>query len=411
MSYILDAIADQDTRRSTAQIFRSLIPPQYLLDDMTMDIHLRCVFVESAATTRSADGAYNMCRMARDVLFASGYLSAVIVCCDRGAGVLVYDDTETTEMLSRRAPRLLHQFGLQMHESSEFPFLADPADREAALLLRLLPPYISISEECYRCRVLLLTGLDTHQVDAAEIAYAAQHRLDLIYESHGVEAVIIHRCQGVALVVLGSSEDMEIILQEPPETWVLAFGQKVAWVSIFGCPVIWPRSVHYDSASDAFEAEFIRRRECMGSKAFEPVRDWIIKDLVNLRDDQTTRIARCFVELCALPDADVVLRGNFQDRSLLLSGIAITWLDLCSRLSTFGMLDDLVQDDKKRMALVVFRSWHGAARLRREPPETWARLGFLDCRLAPGAEHASFFAERVRDLLLQEQDSSPDPLT
>lgn len=53
------------------------------------------------------------------------------------------------------------------------------------------------------------------------------------------------------------------------------------------------------------------------------------------------------------------------------------------------------------MALAVFRSWHGAARLLREPLDTWARLGFLECRRVPDAEVAWAFADEVVDLLLQ----------
>lgn len=191
--YILDALDDADARRPTAEIFRSLVPPQYLLDDKTMEFHLRCVFVRGVAGTRPAGGAHGLCRVGWDALLAHGYLTAVIACCDGGAGVLVFDDSETTEMLSRWAPRLLHQTGLQMHESSVFPLPADPTDREAPILRRLLPPYISESEGHYRCQVLLLRGLDTQNIDAAQVAYAVQHRLDLIYESHEVEAVIVHR--------------------------------------------------------------------------------------------------------------------------------------------------------------------------------------------------------------------------
>ncbi|CAL5084195.1 unnamed protein product [Urochloa decumbens] len=404
--YILDASANQDSRRLTAQIFRSLIPSQYLLDDEATELHMRCVFVRAVAGspgTYPAGGAYGLCCVARDTLLARGYLSAVITCCDRGAGVLVYDDSETTELLSRRAPRLLYQFGLQMYESSVFPFLARPGDRDAPLMMRQLPPYIS--EDHYRCRVLLMTGLGTQHRDAAEVAYAVQHRLDLIYEGHEVEAVIIHRSEGVAVVVLGSSEDMEVMLQEPPTTWVLAFGQEVGLVNLFGCPRPSQASVTDTSPHQ------LSPRGCYSADLLDYARELFTSELKRCSDNDIRQIVSCLIGLCALAQPDAVWRRDFSDRALLLSGIDLdtSCSDLLSALSSYGVLEDnMVFCSERRMALAVFSSWIGASRLLLEPLESWARMGFDDCQRAPGAEDAGIIANEVHLTLSIIQGLGPD---
>ncbi|CAN6226200.1 unnamed protein product [Urochloa humidicola] len=402
--YILDATIDQDLRRPTAEIFGSLIPLQYLLDDEAMEFHMRCVFVRAAVGTSPAGGAYGLCRMARDTLLARGYLSAVITCCDRGVGVLVYDDSETTELLSRRAPRLLYRFGLQMYESSVFPFLAHPGDRDAPLMMRQLPPYIL--EDHYRCRVLLMTGLGTQHRDAAEIAYAVQYRLDLIYEGHEVQAVIIHRCEGVAVVVLGSSEDMEIMLQEPPSTWVLAFGQEVGLVNLFGCLSPSQASVTVTDTSP----HQLSPRGWYTAEVLQYATELFTHELKRCGDHDIRQIVSCLIRLCALVRPDAVWRQDFSDRALLLSGIGLdtSRSELSSALSSYGVLDDMVFCSERRMTLAVFNSWIGASRLLREPSECWARMGFNGCRRAPGAEEAGVLANEVHLTLSVIQGLGPD---
>ncbi|CAL5061480.1 unnamed protein product [Urochloa decumbens] len=370
--YILDASANQDSRRLTAQIFRSLIPSQYLLDDEATELHMRCVFVRAVAGTYPAGGAYGLCCVARDTLLARGYLSAVITCCDRGAGVLVYDDSETTELLCRRAPRLLYQFGLQMYESSVFPFLARPGDRDAPLMMRQLPPYIS--EDHYRCRVLLMTGLGTQHRDAASSR-------------------------------AWSSEDMEVMLQESPTTWVLAFGQEVGLVNLFGCPRPSQASVTDTSPHQ------LSPRGCYSADMLDYARELFTRELKRCSDNDIRQIASCLIGLCALAQPDAVWRRDFSDRALLLSGIDLdtSCSDLLSALSSYGVLEDnLVFCSQRRMALAVFSSWIGASRLLREPLESWARMGFDDCQRAPGAEEAGVIANEVHLTLSVIQGLGPD---
>jgi len=114
-----DALKALWSRTTTLEIFQSLVPPQYMLEDEDMELHLRCVFLGGVAAR--SGGAYGLCRAARDVLLARGTACAAIAWTAGEVGLLVFDDAETTELLYRRSPRLLCHLGLQMHESSLFP--------------------------------------------------------------------------------------------------------------------------------------------------------------------------------------------------------------------------------------------------------------------------------------------------
>jgi len=391
-SYILDGVADEFARRCTARVFRSLLPPQYILADEDGEFHLRCVLIGAGRSTIS-EGAYGLCDLAWKVLFTRGYVVAAIVHRDRQAGVLVYDDTESTELVARRAPLLLNKRGLQLFDSSLFPLLADAADRDASLVRRLLPQCVMGDDESYRRRVLLFTGLDTQKLDAADLAHFLQFETDLV---HTVEAVIIHRSEGLIVVVLGSSEDTICLLQTPEETWIRFFGQKPGFASVFG----------FESASSDIspeqQSDRMGARYWMDTAAFQRVRDWMSDQERRLSDGDTFRIVHCLIRSCTLESPDSILRGGFPERSLLLSGVVegTSCFDLSVRLSAFGDLYNVALD-KSGLALAVFRCWHSAARLLREPQDTWAGLGFVDCSRVPDARHAGVIAQEVVARLLR----------
>jgi hypothetical protein len=73
--------------------------------------------------------------------------------------------------------------------------------------------------------------MDTQKLDAAELAHFLQFEADLV---HAAEAVIIHRSEGLVVVVLGSSEDTTRLRQTPEETWIRFFGQKPSCASVYG---------------------------------------------------------------------------------------------------------------------------------------------------------------------------------
>lgn len=327
--------------------------------------------------------------MAWKVLFVRAYVVAAIVRSDREAGVLVYDDTESTELVARRAPPLMYKLGLKLYDSSLFPMRADPTDRDACMLRRLLPPCVAEGEESYRHRVLLLVGMDTQKLDAAELAHFLQFEADLV---HAAEAVIIHRSEGLVVVVLGSSEDTTRLRQTPEETWIRFFGQKPSCANVygFGGPDI--------SSEQKKKEQQHQPVMTMGdTAAFQQVRE------LREGDSDTIALVHCLIRFCALATPECVLRSGFPERCLLLSGVVhgTALFDLSARLSAFG--DHHVSlHDLERKALVVFVCWDGAARLLREPQDTWKGLGFLECTRVPGAaEHAGVIVQEVMDQLLQ----------
>jgi len=310
-----------------------------------------------------------------------------------------------------------------MHESSLFPLTdgasAGAADgdggEEASLTPLLLPPYILRSGETdYSCRLLLLTGLDTDHCDAAEIAYAVQLRLDHIYEHHLVEAVVIHRSRRLVLVVLGSTEALKILLQEPPEIWVQAFGRQTSLARAVISSAAGPSSSATEE--DALESQqpeperALRLSEWCNFETLEYTMGLVARDLARCGEHETTRMVRCLTGLCALVRPDTVWRGDFSDRALLLSGTragSTTMSALGLVLSGVGLLDDLVLFAVRRVALAVFHSADAAAALLQEPTASWIAMGFEDCRRALDAEDAAVTANEVHLLLLVVQGLGP----
>lgn len=424
--YILDALDDEaERRRTTAEpepgLLRSLVPPRYLLDDEDADLHLRCVFVVRVAGTSDGGGggAYGLCRAARDHLAGAEYACAVVAWRGGDAGVLVYDDADATELVARRAPRLLVRTGLRMLDSSSL--LLPDEGGTSSLLRLLLPPYVitqaaAAQQEEYRSRVILLRGLGTErwQCDAAQIADWLEHRVEL---RHQVEAVVIHRAMGVVVVVLGSPEDVELLLQEPPETWLHAPGMRwgddddddemrwglsphclmMTWlhVSRFLTPPPQqpPQQLSFSTRDWAGPVAYCQAKNWLSDELMSPGPGYHVNRVVEAR-----RIVHKLIALCALANPATVWSSSFPDRSLILSGIPMYTdrADLEARLSTtFGAMDDLVHARLKGVAVAVFKSWHGAARLGRRPAEDWYSLGFTDCRRVPYAAYTHDFIAAV----------------
>lgn len=216
--HILDALDDSARRLPTAELLRSLIPPEYLRTDAYMEFHLRCVFLRGPGCS----GASGLCSIGKEVLLAVGRASAVIIQRARNIGVLVYDTVRATESVGTRAS-LLHPSSLIMYDSSLFPLPAATDGEAASLSRRLLPPFVTVAD--YAGRVMLLeTGLEEEDCDAALVAQFLEGELDL---RDNLEAVIVHRFPGSIFLVLGSQEDAQMLLQVPKEKWARAFGRSV----------------------------------------------------------------------------------------------------------------------------------------------------------------------------------------
>uniref|UniRef100_J3M2W1 RRM domain-containing protein n=1 Tax=Oryza brachyantha TaxID=4533 RepID=J3M2W1_ORYBR len=412
--YIRDALKDESTRRPSAELLRSLVPPQFLLEDKDKDLHLRSVFVRGVVDRRRKRGrpggsAYGLCCLATDHLLARGYICAAVACWVEDAGLLVYDDAGTTELLARRAPRLcVKSIGLQMQDTSLLPLLQSESDLEASELRRMLPPYITQQQEgedgMLGRRVMVLTGIDTQQCrcDAAEIAYFLQHQVGLLE----VEAVIVHRALQKVVVVLGYGRDAVVVLREPPETWVHAFGQQATWTSVFVCPPPPPPPDGPASVLLLDDLQLWSPRDRMNPVDYCNVRTWIYENIGPGGRVCYSDIVHCLTGICALGNPATVWSRSFPHRALVLSGISCgtNRSDLCRRLSRFGWLDDVVYDHSTGIALVVFISPFEASRLYGVPgyaPQRvlWNHLGFTDCRPpCPEDAHVTI-ARRVLDRL------------
>lgn len=98
---ILEALDNRVRRQATAELFRSLVPPEYLLTDAEMTFHFSCVFLRGPGCS-SENGVYDLCNIGANVLLANGPVNAVILGPDHDLAVLVYYDAQGTERVGRR---------------------------------------------------------------------------------------------------------------------------------------------------------------------------------------------------------------------------------------------------------------------------------------------------------------------
>ncbi|CAN6219605.1 unnamed protein product [Urochloa humidicola] len=367
-----------------------------------MDFHLRCVFLRGPGCS-GAGGAYGLCCIGHEILLAPGQFSAVIIHRAQGIGVLVYDHAVTAERVATRAP-LLHPHNLMMAESSLFPLPAAAGAVAASGARRLLPAFVTAAN--YAGRVVLLEiGLDeADNPDEAKICDAAEvaQFLEFQMEFQELEAVIVHGTPADTLLVLvlGSQDNAQALLQVPRETWFEAFQRPVVCHLLEATPRQWPPaplqlqlSLNHWISPMAFE--ILRLQFSIGVAACHP------QDFRGL--------TRQLVGLVALSQPHALRRGYFPERAVLLTAIAhdARESDLRTALTRYGSLDELLHVNYRRLALVVFTSWTGATRLLREPAATRLALGLGDCRPAPDAGFASVFVEYVLRYLLFYQSMVP----
>ncbi|CAL5084199.1 unnamed protein product [Urochloa decumbens] len=381
---ILDALDNNARRSPDAELFRSLIPPEYLGGDTERDFHLRCVFLGGPVPS-VVGGVSHLSRIGTHLLRARAPTCAVIVQRARHISVLVYDEALSTEVVGLRTSKLLHQCGLVMYDSSLYPLPAGAHAEETSLVLRLLPPFLTAAE--HLGRVVLLTGLDTEVCDARDIAHDIESSLSI----GGIESVIIHRTLGAVLVVLRSTRDAEALVRE---AGLAAFRLQQPIQCLLEAPPPQP------SAPEALEMQLSLRR-FFSAQTVEYLSKWVKFRLENLDDGGA--ITGELIRLCALHHPDVALRGrhHFSNRAVLLSGVSPGATR--TGLRRFGALEALALYPPRSVALGVFQSWTGAARLLREPAGSWALMGFGDSRLAPGAQDAGDILDEVLNLLVSVQ--------
>ncbi|KXG36752.2 hypothetical protein SORBI_3002G382800 [Sorghum bicolor] len=401
---ILEALDDRVRRQATAELFRSLVPPEYLLADAAMTFHLSCVFLRGPDCS-SEHAVYNLCNIGARVLLANGPVNAVILGPDHDVAVLVYYDAQGTERIGRREPHL-RQRQLGMYDSSLFPLPAGAAAEEASLVRRLLPPFVTAAD--YLGRVILLTEINTTTCDAENIARFIILQAEL---RHGLEAVIVHRALGAVFVVLQRQSDSELLLQVPQEEWLAVFKSPVELQLLQATPMQQQQQQQLAPVQQFDLSRLsIGLRQWVNPKAFEIMRLGFRVALTECPDHNFMELTLGLMRLAALSQPHALRRSYFPDRAVLLTGTCIymkEW-DLRTALSRYGSLDELVYLRPRRIALIIFTSWTGATRLLREPAETRRRRGFGDCRpAAPDAGVASSIANTVLQDLLSLQSRLP----
>ncbi|KAL6606800.1 hypothetical protein ACP70R_042453 [Stipagrostis hirtigluma subsp. patula] len=186
---VLEAADDHQRRRGNADTLRSLIPPQYLKSDASMDFHLRCLYLRSSRAIDPSQGVYNLCCIAEKLLSVRGKVCAAVVSEALDAAVLVFDDSQSTDKVGS-AVSCLPAGSVAVYDSSLFPL----PDREIAggsdqLPLRGMLPELFTQPE-YLGRVVVLRGIDAEECDPREIAYhIAGFGLKM-------EALYVHRAEG-----------------------------------------------------------------------------------------------------------------------------------------------------------------------------------------------------------------------
>ncbi|KAJ1292001.1 hypothetical protein BS78_02G359700 [Paspalum vaginatum] len=404
----LGALDIRASRQGTADLLRSMIPPDYLATDTEMSFHLSCVFLRGRRRgRRPLGGAHALCSMAASVILAREPMKAVIFRRAENAAVLVYCDAESTEMVVTRASHLRQhsQSSLMMYDVSLFPLpaaaTAAAAGGEAGPAWRLLPPFVTGAATDYLGRVMLLMGLDTQdwewEWDAAKLADLMELRVGV----SDLEAVIVHRQLGAVLLVLGRYRDAEILRRESEQQWARVFSRPVAFLLVpeqdmrRRQPPL-PRFLSLDLM-----------RHCISPTAYELV-GLRFNSMVDECPDQDFRgLTRGLDRLAALWHPHALRRAHFSSRAVLLTGIGgsppggdVDESALHTALSRYGSLDALTLYGPRRIALAAFTSWRGATRLLRVPADVRLRFGLGDCRAALDSGFASVFEDTVLEYLL-----------
>ncbi|KAK3125773.1 hypothetical protein QOZ80_7BG0609570 [Eleusine coracana subsp. coracana] len=392
---ILDALDNWKRQQPTAELLRSLIPPQYVLTDSQMDLHFHCVFLRGPGISEA--GTRGLFHTTTEELLHMGYVRAIIIRRDDNIGVLVCDDALAIEAAYTRMHRL-QESRLGMYDSSLFPL---PAGAAAATGEHLLPPFITPAE--YTDRVLLLTGLNTEVCDAAKVACFLEDVLEL----KKIEAVVVY-AGGTAVVAVHSKEDAEALLEMPPEKWFSSLEQDVQ-CNRFPTPPI-PKLPMVPAAGMDMNPPFNFWR-MINPMALEDVRLVFTNLLNNCTDDNLRGLVRGLSGLAVISQPhDGLLRSNFTDRAVLLMGTGIhddtSETALRHVLSRYGSLDGLVLYKRRRVGMVIFRSWIAAARLLRKPDASLMVVG-IDCHPAPDAGFAGFIVSWIINKSLERHARTP----
>ncbi|XP_015695050.1 uncharacterized protein LOC102721468 [Oryza brachyantha] len=198
-----DAVEQQSRRSSTAEAFRLMISRRYLEVDDQEDLHLRCLLLRMGeASTETPSHMYGV---ATNTLRGTGVARALVVYRSRRMAMVVFDDSGGIEHLAR-------------YDSGLFPLVADGAVGHGTAVVRDLLPLFCRSPE-FLGRVVLLQEPGNARRDAGDLC----HRIEA---SHTVEALMVHRAERIAVVVLRSGADARALMTESDQFWTLTCGRR-----------------------------------------------------------------------------------------------------------------------------------------------------------------------------------------
>ncbi|KAI5008113.1 hypothetical protein ZWY2020_009161 [Hordeum vulgare] len=394
---LVAAIDDHFRRRATSRgLLRPLVPVVYIEEDPF--VHLRCLFIRAP---RISGGAGGVSRLDAK-LGGRGGVCATVACEARSIALLVYDDTDTAEAVARS---LVNSFSssVQLYDSSMFPFAcvtAGAAEGAGEELGGLIPPFFTRPE--YMGRVVQLRGLDTLHCDARDVASSIHGQND-----SDLQALIVYWRQGLVIAVFGTMQGarMQLCESESEDNWISVFGRKVT------CELVCDPALFTAPAATAPPLpldEFLLPVRAAPYAGMHPMTIQTVHDLYEeerkaCAPDDVYAIAGTLLKFAALSQPDLLRLSNFPDRAVLLLGIhpARNWDHLVATMSTYGGLEELVLCPPNSAALVIFKSWTSASKVRWETTDNCLSFGFIEGRPVPGWERAARIADEVHALLFR----------
>ncbi|CAL5051561.1 unnamed protein product [Urochloa decumbens] len=354
---VLEGSEDCERRKETTATMRSLIPQKYLQSGDPTDFHLRLLDL--------SQGLHNLYRIAEENLLATGRLCAAVTSEALNAAILVYDDSQSTDWVGLNSSRL-PAGSLRLYDSSLFPMPAGKVAIDQVPEERGMLPELFTKPECLG-RVVSLRGIDAKKCDARELAYyLTGFKLDALY---------IHRADRRVFAVFGSQSDVHLARLRGPRAWGKLCDRRLRFEDL--------DEACFQPKVPAPATEQAVAAQAYLEKATEMAKQVTELSIAHCNSDDIKGIAEGLVRLAATSQPAVLLHKDFLHRAALLMGIDAGTIDSDLRLelvTAFGEVDALAlaKNDEKGVALAVFKSWTGAARLRRLPAETLKRRCGID---------------------------------
>uniref|UniRef100_A0A0E0AN08 RRM domain-containing protein n=1 Tax=Oryza glumipatula TaxID=40148 RepID=A0A0E0AN08_9ORYZ len=215
---VKDAADQQSRRSSTAEAFRRMA-------DAQEDIQLRCLLLRT--WPRSTATPSHLYGVARTTLRATGRVCAVVVYRSRSMAMVVFDESRGIERCGSRETQLFDMH-LALHDAGLYPLVADRGGGHGAAMRDLLPPFCRSPE--FLGRIVVLRGPGVASLDAGEVC----RRVEELH--HPVEALLVHRADRLAVVVLRSRDDARALMSESGEFWRRACGPQPITTQLIGAP-------------------------------------------------------------------------------------------------------------------------------------------------------------------------------